>query len=131
MPVRVESDPRRMRVLVTVDVGVRGPEFERAIEAALADQPASSEWDWIIDDHARVDDIGVEGVARIAGLYAAHAPDPSRDSRTVIVTDDRFFPPWGREMDLHFRRRTHLAAPSVAAAHALLDQLAGAGDRAP
>ena len=131
MPVRIEADPGRMRVLVTVDVGVRGPEFERAIEAALADQPASSEWDWIIDDHAHVDDIGVEGVARIGGLYETHAPEPTRDSHTVIITDDRFFPPWGRVMDLHFRRRTHHAAPSVAAAHALLDRLTGQGDGAP
>lgn len=128
MPVTIESDCQKKRVQVTVDVDVRGPAFERAIEAALDRTPALSEWDWIIDDHAGVDDIGVEGVARIAGFYARHAPDPARDSYTVIVTSDRYFAPWGRVMDLHFRRRTHLAAPTVKTAHALLDQLAdGAG----
>lgn len=128
MPVTIESDSRKKRVRVTVDVDVRGPAFERAIEAALDRTPALSEWDWIIDDHAGVDDIGVEGTARIAGFYARHAPEPTRDSYTVIVTSDRHFAPWGRVMDLHFRRRTHLAAPTVEAAHALLDQRAdGAG----
>lgn len=122
MPVIVEVDPGRKRVLVTVEVGVRGPGFERAIEEALDRHPPSSEWDWIIDDHAGVDDIGAEGVARIAGLYARHAPDPLRDSFTVIITNDRHFAPWGRVMDLHFRRRIHLAAPTVEAAHALLDR---------
>ncbi len=122
MPVTIEIDRGKKRVQVTVDVGVRGPAFEQAIEAALDQDPVLSEWDWIIDDHAGVDDIGVEGVARIAGLYARHAPDPARDSYTVIITSDRFFAPWGRVMDLHFRKRTHLAAPTVDAAHALLDQ---------
>ncbi len=126
MPVTIESDSQKKRVLVTVDVDVRGPAFERAIEAALDGAPALSEWDWIIDDHAGVDDIGVEGVARIAGFYARHAPDPARESYTVIVTSDRYFAPWGRVMDMHFRRRTHLAAPTIEAAHALLDQRAGA-----
>ncbi|MFA4892250.1 hypothetical protein [Brevundimonas sp.] len=126
MPVMIECDLERKRVLVTVEVGVRPPEFERAIEEALDRHPPSSEWDWIIDDHARVDDIGVEGVARIAGLYARHAPDPARESYTVIITGDRYFTPWGRVMDLHFRRRTHVAALTVEAAHALLDERADA-----
>lgn len=129
MPVAIESDLARKRVLVTIEPGVRWTEFERAVETALDRNPASSEWDWIIDDHARVDETGVEGVERIASLYARHAPDPARRSYTVIVSSDRYFAPWGRVMDLHFRNRTHLAAPTVEAAHHLLDQQTpGPGD---
>ena len=79
--------------------------------------------DWIIDDQGPMDDIDVAGMMRIGETFRRLAQETLRRTHTVVVTTDRFFRTWARVVDLNYGIRKHHAAPTLAAAVALLDQL--------
>jgi hypothetical protein len=118
MPITIQRDGVR-RILAKLTPGERWTHYVRVLETQLNRHPEWADWDWIIDDRGPLDDISVQGMTQAAALYRRHATGVR--SRTVVVTTDRYFAPWGRVMDHHFGNRTHHAAPTLAAARALLD----------
>lgn len=70
-----------------------------------------------------MDDVGVAGMVRIGEAFRRLASQPERQTYTIVVTTDRFFPSWARVIDLNYGLRKHHPAPSLAAAMALMDRL--------
>jgi enamine deaminase RidA (YjgF/YER057c/UK114 family) len=120
MPISFQRDGSARRILATLTPGERWEHYERMLEAELNRHPEWADWDWIIDDHGPLDDISVAGMSHAAELYRRHST--GAPTRTVVVTTDAYFEPWARVMDHHFGHRTHHAAPTLAAARALLDR---------
>ncbi|MFN3931759.1 MAG: hypothetical protein ACK4JY_08430 [Brevundimonas sp.] len=106
-----------------VPAGVRWTAFEAAVLGAIADTPALTDWNWIIDDQGPMDDVDVAGMSRIGDAFRRLARDPDRRTYTVVVTTDRFFATWARVIDLNYGNRKHHSAPTLARAIALLDRL--------
>ena len=131
MPVSLHTDPERRRVTATVPAGTRWTEFESTALAAVKRSPELTDWNWVIDDQGPMDDVDVNGMVRIGEAFRAGAAAPDRQTFTVVVSQDRFFDTWARVIDLNYGIRRHHAAPSLAAAVALLDRLeAGVGGMA-
>lgn len=127
MQVTVEVEAARERVIVRVPAGARWATFEAAARATLEGRPETADWSWLIDDEGPIEDVEADGMMRLAALFRRLSRFPERRRWTVIVTSDPHFPEWARVMDLHHGERRHLAAPTAAAAGALLDRLEGRG----
>jgi hypothetical protein len=123
MSVVFETHGPLRRVIAVVPPGTPWASFERAALAAVEHAPTLTDWNWIIDDQGPMDDVGVAGMMRIGEAFRRLANDPLRRSHTVVVTTDRFFDTWARVIDLNYGVRKHHAAPTKAAAVALLGQL--------
>lgn len=124
MTITFERDGTARRVLATISPGERFANYEREVATSLDLHPDWVDWDLIIDDQGPLDDITVDGMARIAEMYNRRTRGVH--SHTVVITSDPYFAPWGRVMNHHFGNRTHHKAPTVAAARALLDRLEAA-----
>jgi hypothetical protein len=123
MPVTIEADEELQRVTVTIPPGIRWASFEAAAREAIARAPDLTDWMWIIDDRGPIDDIDVAGMIRIGEDFRRLSRDPLRRTYTVVVTNDRYFDTWLKVVDLNHGARKHLAAPTLAAARALLDKV--------
>ena len=123
MPTTIDMDEDLKRVTVVVPPGTRWTSFEQAAMIAVTRAPVMTDWAWIIDDQGPMDDIDVAGMMRIGETFRRLAQEPLRRTHTVVVTTDRFFRTWARVVDLNYGIRKHHAAPTLAAAVALLDQL--------
>jgi hypothetical protein len=121
--VTTEPDPPRRRVTVRIPAGTRWATFEATVTAFLEAHPETADWNWVLHEDVPFSDLDIPGLGRIAGLYRRLGSRPAPRTFTVVVTSDPFFPDWGRVIDMHFDNRLHLAAPTAAAAHALLDRL--------
>ena len=129
MPVTLETDPVRRRVIVRVPPNVRWSRMEKTVVDAVLRAPELTGWDWIIDDQGPIDDVDVAGMARIGEAFRALAAGPSHSTHTVVVTTDPFFGPWAQVMDHHYGGRRHHGAPTLQAARSLLDRLQGPNAR--
>lgn len=125
MSVTIEIKAASRRVIATVPSGVRWAAFETAVLAAVNRAPVLTDWNWLIDDQGPMEDVDVEGMARIGEAFRARTSQPPRPLYTVVVTTDRFFATWARVIDLNYGGRKHHSAPTKAAAAALLDRLEG------
>lgn len=123
MPVTLETDPARRRVIVSVPPNVRWSRMEKTIVDAVQRTPELTGWDWIIDDQGPIDDVEVAGMARIGAVFRTLATGPAHSTHTVVVTTDPFFGPWAQVMDHHYGGRRHHAASTLQAALSLLDRL--------
>ena len=123
MPVTIDTDEKLQRVIVTISEGTRWASFEAATLSTIAIEPDLTEWTWIIDDRGPIEDIDVAGVARIGAEFQRRVRDPLLRTYTVVVTTDRFFDTWLRVVDMNQGARKHLAAPTLAAACALVGKL--------
>jgi hypothetical protein len=121
--VSIQADDTRARVTVRIPAGTRWATFEATVTAFLEAQPQTADWNWVLDEDVPFSDVDIPGLGRIAALYRRLGSSPAPRAFTVVVTTDPFFPDWGRVIDMHFENRRHLAAPTAAAAHALLDRL--------
>lgn len=123
MTVAIQTDPGKRRAIVTVPPGARWATFEAALLDAVAREPAITDWNLIIDDQGPIEDVAVDGMARIGEVFRRLAREPERQTWTIVVTTDRFFPSWARVIDLNYGARKHLSAPSLDAALTLMDRL--------
>lgn len=123
MPVTVSTERARRRVLATVPPGTRWPDFQTAVLGAIERSPEITDWNWIIDDQGPMDDVDVAGMVRIGEAFRRLGNHPGEGTYTIVITTDRFFASWGRVIDLNYGGRRHHAAPTLAAAVALLDRL--------
>jgi len=119
----IEPDPLRRRVTVRIPAGTRWATFETTVTAFLEARPETADWNWVLDEDVPFADVDIPGLGRIAALYRRLGSRPAPRTWTVVVTTDPFFPDWARVIDMHFDNRLHLAAPTAAEAHALLDRL--------
>lgn len=123
MSVTIELDESLRRATAVVPTGTRWSSFERIVLAAVERDPALTDWNWIIDDQGPMDDVDVAGMIRIGEAFRRLASDPLRQTHTVVVTTDGFFPTWARVIDLNYGSRKHHSAPTRGAAVALLNRL--------
>jgi len=70
-----------------------------------------------------MDDVDVAGMAATGAIFRELAREPARRTFTIVVTTDPYFENWARVIDLNYGARKHHAAPTRAAAQALLDRL--------
>lgn len=123
MQVTTKLDAARERVTFRVPAGTRWTTFEATAAALLQTRPETADWNWLIDDAGPIEDVEADGMMRLGRLFVSLTRQPARRRWTVITTDDPHFPEWARVIDLHHGARRHLAAPTAAAAEALLDRL--------
>lgn len=125
MFVTLSADPVLRRIVVTPLDGACERHLVETIRTELARQPHWADWDWIYDDRGRLADLTVDGMRQAAEAFNAAASEGGCNTWSVVVTDDRYFGGWARVLDLTFRNRRHVAAPSLEAADLRLRRLRG------
>lgn len=123
MSVTIQLDENRRRATAVVPPRTRWSSFESVTLAAVEGDPSLTDWNWIIDDQGPMDDVDVQGMTRIGEAFRRLAKEPDRQTFTVVVITDPFFPSWARVIDLNFGTRKHYSAPTKGAATSLLDRL--------
>ena len=117
------SDHKTHRVVATVPPQVRWAAFHSAARGAICSSSLLADYHWIIDDQGPMDDVNLDEMVRSGEVFRSHAARSPKQLATVVVTTDRSFDLWARVIDEHYGGRKHYAAPSLAAAHRLLDRL--------
>lgn len=123
MPVTIQSHRAQQRVVAIVPPGTRWIDFQASVLSSVEQAPELTDWNWIIDDQGPIDDVDVAGMVAIGEAFRTLAVSPEQRTFTVVVTQDRFFEPWARVIDLNYGNRKHHSAPTLEAAATLLDRL--------
>ena len=122
MGIRHDMDEARRRVVVTLDDGTTGAEAADFIVGLVGARPELRGWDWINDVRGTDGEAHASDVTRVAAAFAGGGAAPAY---TVFVSHSSMLPLWAKTMDHQFVGRTHLTAPTLEAAHRLIDKRRG------
>ena len=127
--IRSELDHVRRRVLVTLAGDVTGPDYVRWLLDLLAADPALGGYDFIYDLHGYEGRVGHDDIAALAPRYAALVGEADHGAVTVLVTMDEGFRFWAQLFAVQFPNRVFRVVPTMAAAEAVLAEMAAARRR--
>lgn len=119
MGIQVHRDPSKRRLVISPDEGTSADRVTGVIVDLVAGQPDLIEWDWILDVS--------HGLER---FLPSHTDDVSEafggqggsGTYTVLVAGNPMMSLFARTLDFRFPGRSHLVAPTMAAAERILDR---------